>query len=87
MLVIARAYGNQPLKRVVTGTRKKLVYLLNPMVASSVGITPLAGVGFPKDAIYEFDAADFAALTESWEGVMQKRLRQRGCPLNPYAIL
>jgi len=67
MRVIARAYGDRPLVREVTGTADGLVYLVNPSAAETHGITPLSGVGFPSSAVYEHDAGVAESLLSAWE--------------------
>lgn len=76
MHVIARAYGDEPLQRVVTGACGKLIYLLNPSVVSAQGSRPLSGVGFPSSAVYEFDLATFESLCRAWRSGDDGELQQ-----------
>jgi len=76
MRVIARAYGDEPLQRIVTGSCGNLVYLINPSLDNANGIRPLSGVGFPKSSIYEFELATFESLCLAWRSGDPERLRR-----------
>lgn len=67
MLVIARAYGGEPLQRVLTGQTETLAYVLHPSVASAVGIKPFSGVGFPASDVFQFDLNLFDSLCGAWQ--------------------
>ena len=67
MIVIARAYGGEPLQRVLTGQVGTLAYVLHPSVASAVGIKPFSGVGFPIGDVFEFDPGLFDSLCTAWQ--------------------
>ena len=75
MRVIARAYGDEPLQRVVTGECGKLVYLLNPSVADANGAPEMSGVGFPLSAVYRFDLPTFESLCLAWRSGNKQELR------------
>ena len=66
MRAIARAYGDRPLDRLVTGETEKMAYILNASSVDANGILPFSGVGFPRDAVYKFDEALFSALVAAW---------------------
>jgi hypothetical protein len=63
MRAIARAYGDQPLDRVVVDRSAKLTYVAAEPAASA---DPLSGVGFPRDCVFKFDEALFRALCKAW---------------------
>lgn len=67
MQVIAKAYGDEPLQRVVTGRAGSIVYLLHPSVVNACGTTPFSGVGFPAASVFEFDLAVFDSLSRAWQ--------------------
>lgn len=67
MLVIARAYGGEPLQRVATGHTDTLTYILHPSVADAVGTKPFSGVGFPNGDVFEFESNVFESLNRAWE--------------------
>lgn len=74
MLVIARAYGDRPLVREVTGASDGLIYLINPSAAETHGIAPFSGVGFPACAVYEHDQSIAESLASAWEAGDVERL-------------
>lgn len=67
MLVIARAYGGEPLQRVATGATDALTYILHPSIASAVGAKPFSGVGFPNRDVFQFDLGVFESLCRAWQ--------------------
>lgn len=67
MRVIARAYGDRPLVREVTGASDGLIYLVNPSSVETHGITPFSGVGFPASAVYEHDQRLADSLASAWD--------------------
>lgn len=67
MRVIAKAYGNEPLDRVAVERRKNLVYIVNVSQDSSALSDERAGVGFPSNCVFQYDAALFDALHDAWE--------------------
>jgi hypothetical protein len=76
MHVIAKAYADEPLARVLTGMRGKVAYLINPSAYSANGIAPFLGVGFPRDCVHSFDESLFESLRSAWESGDHIRLQQ-----------
>lgn len=74
MLCLAKAYGNEPLRRRVVGHGHRLVYILNPDSEDARVSNPLAGVGFPEDAVFDFDADLYDRLRAAWERGEQAEL-------------
>jgi hypothetical protein len=66
MFCIAKAYGGEPLKRLVVGGAHNLVYVLNPESKDAVENNPHAGVGFPSECVFEFDPGLFPRLQEAF---------------------
>ncbi len=66
MLVIAKAYGDEPLVRLLTGCQSGLVYVINPALAEDRDIVEFSGVGFPEDSVFQHspDVADL--LSRAW---------------------
>lgn len=62
MRVIAKAYGDEPLDRVVVGYTGKLAYIVNQSTLSSGSDLAESGVGFPSDCVFEFEENLFAQL-------------------------
>ena len=52
MLVIAKAYGNNPVARIVTGCNRRVIYLRNPDCLGGEEPKPMSGVGFPAWAVF-----------------------------------
>jgi len=86
MRVIARAYGNRPLDRVVVGRSAKLVYIANPSTLSSTENLQTAGVGFPTDCIFKYHAELLAALCDAWDSNDDGRLYQLWARCEPFAL-
>ncbi len=66
MHVIAMAYGDEPLDRVLVGENARVFYVANPSTVSSTGQCTSGGVGFPKAYVFEFDSALFDSLEQAW---------------------
>jgi hypothetical protein len=84
MLVIARAYDDQPLKRALTGQRGNLAYIVNPSTGNANGIAPFSGVGFPRDCVYRLEDSLFDTLKVAWDSGDRQRLAslwQKATPL------
>lgn len=62
MLCIAMCYGDRPEQRFVTGKRGRLTYVS----ASMENSTTCSGVGFPNDAVFEFEQSLFEQLRAAW---------------------
>lgn len=71
MLCLARAYGDEPLKRVVVGAGPRLLYVANPDVAS---VDSDAGVGFPVESIFAFDATLYDRLRAAFDSADKQSL-------------
>lgn len=63
--VIARGFGGEPLHRLVTGNGRRLVYIMNPSLAS-VDEGP-ESVGFPETDVFLYDPDSFKVLLQEWE--------------------
>ena len=66
MRVLAKAYGDQPLDRILIGENARVYYIANPSTVSSTGKCDSGGVGFPKAFVFEFDSALFESLQSAW---------------------
>jgi hypothetical protein len=66
MRVLARAYRDQPLDRMVVGENARVYYIANPSTVSSTGKCTSGGVGFPKAYVFEFDSVLFDSLERAW---------------------
>lgn len=89
MRVIARAYGDEPLDRVVVGNGKRVTYIAKASTRCSTRNITSAGVGFPKNCVFAFDPNLFRALMEAWKKEdfeTLSRLWESASPLEPSAI-
>jgi hypothetical protein len=63
MLVIAKAYNDEPIMRVCVGQTERVFYLLHPDRPND----GKSGVGFPTGTIFECDEHLFSRLRTAWE--------------------
>jgi hypothetical protein len=63
MRVLARAYGDRPLDRVVAEKTAQRVYVSTP---SALSANDSAGVGFPLSCVFEFDESLYRDLEGAW---------------------
>ena len=66
MLVIAKAYGDEPLVRVLTGCQSGLAYVLNPDGIDQTDVVEFSGVGFPQGAVFKHDPELADSLAVAW---------------------
>jgi hypothetical protein len=64
--VIVRAFGGEPLKRVVVNIGEKLVYIANPDLLSRVQSGESSAVGFPPNDVYIYEDIAFSRLASEW---------------------
>lgn len=67
MQVIAMSCEREPLARIATGRKGRIIYVLNPKVVSDDEPDQFSGVGFPFDSVFEFDSQAFDSLKAAWE--------------------
>jgi len=66
MHVIARAYRDKPLDRIVVQADSNLIYLADPQASRAAIDDEKTGVGFPVSSIFKFDAALYDMLLAAW---------------------
>jgi hypothetical protein len=64
--VIVRAFGGEPLRRVVVNIGERLIYIANPDLLERVNSGESSAVGFPPDDVFDFDDKAFSALRSEW---------------------
>lgn len=69
--VLVRAWGGEPLKRVVISASRALVYAANPESLARIASGETDPVGFPVVDVFEFDEERFAALAVTWKTVQR----------------
>ncbi|KAF0178969.1 MAG: hypothetical protein FD124_530 [Alphaproteobacteria bacterium] len=87
MLCIARAYGDEPLRRIAVASGRGLTYVVNPSAYNATKGDDGSGVGFPSEAVFQFDAdlfgrlraafdaGDRALLLDLWRSAVRLNLR------------
>jgi hypothetical protein len=65
-VVIARAFGGEPLKRVAVGETRGSIYIANPLAIKAVEEGRSNAIGFPAEDVYVFDESIFCALEMEW---------------------
>jgi hypothetical protein len=82
MIVIAMAYGKEPLLRIPTGSTKRVMYLRNPQHVKDGEPEPMSGVGFPLWAVFQYDSGLFESLKRAWgAGQTTELLRLWDCAM------
>lgn len=76
MFVIARAYGDEPLRRIATGHARGLTYLVNPEAVENSEVEAMSGVGFPDSAVFVYEDKLFNRLRLAWENQDQAALAE-----------
>lgn len=66
MLVIAKAYGDRPLTRRIAQDSGEIVYLVDPAINEEVVKRDEMGVGFPRWAVFSYDAELADSLSQAW---------------------
>lgn len=67
MRVLAKAYGDQPLDRLIVGEAKRVFFLASASALNGNDESDdLVGVGFPRDYVFLFDAALYESLEAAW---------------------
>lgn len=65
-LVIARAHGGEPLRRLAIKSGESCVYLANPDNLASVESGDSFPIGFPNEDVFLFDSIVYADLVSEW---------------------
>ena len=66
-VVLARAYGGEPLQRVVVGRGPRTVHIANPDYLEAIREGQSSPVGFPEDDIFVFSSKAYETLCEQWQ--------------------
>lgn len=74
MRVIAKAYDDEPIDRVVVASTPKLAYLVVGQDADDIVDDGVSGVGFPRAFVFEYDSRLMRALQTAWESGDRTRL-------------
>lgn len=74
MCCIARAFGGQPLDRVLVEARGRVGYIVKPSVDDAVNTDQSEGVGFPLGDLFLFDVGLLEALALAFDSRDERRL-------------
>lgn len=66
-IVIVRAYGGKPLRRVAVGSNRGTVHIVNPDRMEGVNSGWSAPVGFPNRDVFCFDTMTWNKISGLWE--------------------
>jgi hypothetical protein len=61
-IVLVRAFGGKPLRRVATGKSSRLIYVATPEAIPAEGIKEPLGVGFPPEDVFVYDSKAYDDL-------------------------
>ena len=86
MHVIARAYGDQPLDRIIVQAGDNLVYVANPSVSRAAIESERTGVGFPAHCIFKYDPSLYHKLMSAWERGDRTKLTELWSAAEPEAV-
>lgn len=87
MQCIARAYGGEPLERVVNGSTPTLVYVVHPSMSDALEQEPELGVGFPSEHVFKHDHALFERLRSAYTGGDREALRALWETASPFQVI
>ena len=65
-IVIARAWGGEPVRRTAVEYDGGAVYIVNPDQLDAWKAGETRPAGFPAEDVFEFNEAVFGALNEQW---------------------
>jgi hypothetical protein len=65
--MIVRAFGGEPLRRILVGIRGRLADAARPESLDRVCQGLSCPVGFPREDVFQFDEAAFDRLAATWE--------------------
>ena len=74
MRVIAKAYGDEPIARVVIASNKKMAYLVVDEEADDLVDDGISGVGFPRDCVFRYDSRLMSELESAWRASDRTKL-------------
>jgi hypothetical protein len=74
--VIARAYADEPLDRLAVGSGDGLVYIVNPSLSGTDKEIAMWSIGFPKNAIYEFDKTIYDKILAAFQSSTKDKLAE-----------
>jgi hypothetical protein len=65
--VLVRAFGGEPLDRVVVEHGERVIFLAHPGRIAAVQAGDSYPVGFPREDVFVFDAALYERLKYQWD--------------------
>lgn len=76
MRVIAKAYDDEPIDRIVVASTQKLAYLVVGQDEDSVVDDGISGVGFPRACIFHYDSHLMGELESAWKSGNRTKLHE-----------
>lgn len=86
-MLIVRDFKGEPLRRVLVGYRRGLVYVANPDLVEDVNNGDSYPVGFSSEDAYAFDNVEFSSIPKEWKEAGKisdaswKRLQAKRLPI------
>ena len=74
MRCLARAYADKPLDRFAVGRGDGLVYIVSPDLRGTDQEVATWSIGFPPDAVYEFDESVYEGILAAFKAADSSRL-------------
>lgn len=65
-VVIARAYGGEPLRRIAVRMGRGCIYLVNPASLEAVRLGESSPIGFPESDVFYFNSDTYEKLCAEW---------------------
>lgn len=87
MRVIAMGYGMEPLDRITAGSEGSVIYIVKSHMNQSVDNDEGAGVGFPYQCVFEYNAALWRDLSDAWLDGDMARLETLWSRATPVAVM
>jgi hypothetical protein len=66
-VVIVRAFGDQPLKRIVVGAVEDRVLIANPASLERIEAGQTEPVALPRSDVFQYDDVAYEALETEWQ--------------------
>ena len=64
--VLVRAYGDEPLERVLIEARGRVAFVANPASVTRIATGESSPVGFPLSDVFSFDEKHYCQLRSEW---------------------
>lgn len=86
MEVIARAYGERPLRRMAVGSTERVTFIAAASALCAAPNPEEIGVGFPRNCVYQFEIDLFDSLDAAWSAGDDGRLAALWARAKPFEV-